>query len=134
MAIELRKINPIDLQPRKAVGINIPFSSKSVFTVNYQTKDAIKNNLINFILTGVGERYLNPEFGADIRSKLFDQTTSDTEFDIEMSIKRGLGIYFPRVEVDRLTVTSIPDENQIQIYFSYRILETPIQDQLVINI
>lgn len=134
MAIELRKINPIDLQPRKAVGINIPFSSKSVFTVNYQTKDAIKNNLINFILTGVGERYLNPEFGADIRSKLFDQTTSDTELDIEMSIKRGLGIYFPRVEIDRLTVTSIPDENQIQIYFSYRILETPIQDQLVINI
>ena len=134
MAIELRKINPIDLQPRKAVGINIPFSSKSVFTVNYQTKDAIKNNLINFILTGVGERYLNPEFGADIRSKLFDQTTSDTELDIEMSIKRGLGIYFPRVEIDRLTVTSIPDENQIKIYFSYRILETPIQDQLVINI
>lgn len=134
MAIELRKINPIDLQPRKAVGINIPFSSKSVFTVNYQTKDAIKNNLINFILTGVGERYLNPEFGADIRNKLFDQTTSDTELDIEMSIKRGLGIYFPRVEIDRLTVTSIPDENQIQIYFSYRILETPIQDQLVINI
>jgi phage baseplate assembly protein W len=134
VAIELRKINPIDLQPRKAVGINIPFSSKSVFTVNYQTKDAIKNNLINFILTGVGERYLNPEFGADIRNKLFDQTTSDTELDIEMSIKRGLGIYFPRVEIDRLTVTSIPDENQIQIYFSYRILETPIQDQLVINI
>ncbi len=134
MAIELRKINPIDLQPRRAVGFNLPFSSKSVFTMNYETKDAIKNNLINYLLTGIGERYLNPEFGADIRNKLFDQVTSDTRLDIEMSIKQGIGRYFPRVSITQLTVLPLPDMNTIQVSFSYSIQDTPIQDQLTINI
>lgn len=134
MAINVRKINPIDLQPRKAVGFNLPFNSKSVFTVNYQTKDAIKNNLINLLLTGTGERYLNPEFGTDIRNRLFDQATIDTESDLESNIRRAVSIYLPKVEISQLTVTSLPDSNQMQIYFSYRISETPIEDQLVINI
>lgn len=134
MAIESRKINPIDLQPRKAVGFNLPFSSKSVFTVNYQTKDAIKYNLINYLLTGVGERPLNPQFGSNIRTKLFDQISSDTLLDIEFSIKSGVGLYFPKVQVVELTVTPIIDNNTIQIYFKYRIVDTPIQDELVVNI
>jgi phage baseplate assembly protein W len=134
VAIESRKISPIDLQPRRAVGFNLPFSSKSVFTVNYETKDSIKYNLINFLLTGIGERPLNPQFGTDIRSKLYDQMSSDTIFDIESSIKTGIGLYFQRVDVVQLTVTPIPDENRIQIYFKYRIQDTPLQDELVINI
>lgn len=134
MAIESRKINPIDLQPRRAVGFNLPFSSKSVFTVNYQTKDAIKYNLINFLLTGLGERPLNPEFGSNIRTKLFDQINSDTLLDIEYSIKSGVGLYFPKVSIVELTVTPVIDQNTIQIYFKYRIVDTPIQDELVVNI
>ncbi len=134
MAIEVRKINPIDLQPRRAVGFNLPFSSKSVFTVNYETKDSIKYNLINYLLTGTGERYLNPEFGADIRNRLFDQISPDTRLDIETSIKQGIGKYFPRILINRLDVLAIPDTNTIQISLNYSIQDTPIQDQLTINI
>ena len=134
MAIEVRKINPIDLQPRRAVGFNLPFSSKSVFTVNYETKDSIKYNLINYLLTGTGERYLNPEFGADIRNRLFDQMSPDTRLDIETSIKQGIGKYFPRILINRLDVLAIPDTNTIQITLNYSIQDTPIQDQLTINI
>jgi hypothetical protein len=60
--------------------------------------------------------------------------SSDTIFDIESSIKTGIGLYFQRVDVVQLTVTPIPDENRIQIYFKYRIQDTPLQDELVINI
>jgi phage baseplate assembly protein W len=134
VAIEVRKINPIDLQPRRAVGFNLPFSSKSVFTVNYETKDSIKYNLINYLLTGTGERYLNPEFGADIRNRLFDQMSPDTRLDIETSIKQGIGKYFPRILINRLDVLAIPDTNTIQITLNYSIQDTPIQDQLTINI
>lgn len=134
MAINLQKINLLDLQPRKAVGFNLPFKSKSIFTVNYETKEAIKNNLINFILTGIGERYLNPQFGVSIRNKIFDQITSDTLTDIEFTIKRGVSIYFQRVEVLDCIATGIPDQNQIQILFKYRVVDTPIEDELVVNI
>ena len=63
MAFEVKKIDPLDLQPRKAVGVQLPFSGKSVFNVNYTTEAAIKTNLINYFLTGRGERFLNVNFG-----------------------------------------------------------------------
>ena len=50
MAIEFKKIMPIDLEPRKAVGLDLPFSGNAVFNSTFQTKDAIKANLINYFL------------------------------------------------------------------------------------
>ena len=35
MAFEVKKINPLDLQPRKAVGIDLPFSAKNAFSSNF---------------------------------------------------------------------------------------------------
>ena len=72
MAISTKKINPLDRQPRKAVGIDIPFSAPAVFNSTFQTKDALKVNLINFLLTNRGERPLNPNFGGGIREMLFE--------------------------------------------------------------
>ena len=51
MAFEAKKINPLDLQPRKAIGVSLPFTGLGVFNSTFATKDAIKNNLINFFLT-----------------------------------------------------------------------------------
>ena len=31
MAFDVKKINPLDRQPRKAVGVNLPFSGQAVF-------------------------------------------------------------------------------------------------------
>ncbi len=55
MAFNPQLINPIDLNPNLAVGVNLPFSGPSVFTPNYLTSQAIKNNLINYFLTNPGE-------------------------------------------------------------------------------
>ena len=67
MAFGATKIYPNDLRPRVAIGVDLPFSGPVAFIPNYQTKDAIKNNLINFLLTNPGERYENPLFGAGLR-------------------------------------------------------------------
>ena len=77
MAFNPQQIYPIDLNASKAVGVDIPFNSNAVFKSNYLTKDAIKNNLINFFLTNPGERYLNPTFGGGLRAFIFEQITSD---------------------------------------------------------
>ena len=49
MAFDVKRINPIDRQPRKAVGVGIPFSGKAVFNSTYETKEAIKANIINYL-------------------------------------------------------------------------------------
>ena len=73
MAFGAKQIFPVDLNPRRAVGVNIPFSGEVAFIPNYLTKDAIKNNLINFFLTNPGERPANPSFGGGLRQYIFTQ-------------------------------------------------------------
>jgi phage baseplate assembly protein W len=76
---------------------------------------------------------MNPNFGAGIREQLFEQITSNNIENIEDIIKFGLNDYFPQVQLNNLTVNSFPDQNVIQIYFSYSIRNTNIQDEIIIN-
>ena len=40
---EIIEIKPVDLQPKKALGVKLPFSPEgSPFTLNYITKDQVK--------------------------------------------------------------------------------------------
>ncbi len=134
MAFEVKKINPIDRQPRKAVGIQLPFSAKSVFTSNYQTKDSIKNNLINFFLTNRGERYMNPTFGSILREKLFQNINGDLQDEISGLVEVALENYFPNVRAINMQIVPDVDNNLIQFYLSYEIVNTNIKDELLINI
>ncbi len=77
MAFSPQQIAPVDFDASVAVGVDIPFSGPAVFISNYQTKDAIKNNLINFFLTNPGERPLNPLFGGGLQEFIFEQITED---------------------------------------------------------
>ena len=73
MAFGAKRIFPIDQKPGTAVGISIPFNAPGVFFSTYTTKDAIRNNLLNFFLTNKTERYLNNQFGVNLRAFIFEQ-------------------------------------------------------------
>lgn len=133
MAYNIININPLDLQPSKGVGIKIPFDGSTGLNITYTTKEATKSNILNFLLTGKRERIMNPNFGAGIREQLFEQITSNNIENIEDIIKFGLNDYFPQVQLNNLTINSFPDQNIIQIYFSYSIRNTNIQDEIIIN-
>lgn len=133
MAFNVEKIHPLDLQPRKAVGVSLPFSSKSVFTPTYTTQDALKSNLINFLLTDQGERFLNPTFGANLRALLFEQMTADVRDEIDSTVRTGIKTWFNNVTINTLTVTESPDSNTIVIYMKYNVDYTNIEDELLIN-
>jgi phage baseplate assembly protein W len=133
MAYNTVNINPLDLSPSKGVGIKIPFDGPTGLNITYTTKDAIKSNILNFFLTGKKERIMNPIFGAGIREQLFEQITQGTSQNIEDIISFGLQEYFPQIRLNTLSVSASPDENVIQVYFSYSILNTNIQDEISIN-
>lgn len=133
MAFEVKKIDPLDLQPRKAIGVNLPFSGKAVFNSNYQSKDAIKTNLINYFLTGKNERYMNPKFGNSLQPLLFDQMTESKLVEIKTLVMQDLAEYFPRVEAKNLDVVGIPDTNTVQFSLVYSIRDTGIDDEVILN-
>jgi|TARA_R100000027_G_C2195822_1_gene78383 phage baseplate assembly protein W len=133
MAIEFKKIMPIDLEPRKAVGLDLPFSGNAVFNSTFQTKDAIKANLINYFLTTPGERFFNVDFGAGLRELLFEQIDDDTLEEIKMKIQDDLKNFFPRVKPTSINLIGEPDKNTITFSMRYAIADSNINDTILIN-
>lgn len=133
MAFEVKKINPLDLQPRKAVGVDLPFSGKAVFNSTFETKEAIKANLINYILTGKGEKYFNPTFGSGIRNLLFENINREKLTDLEFLVRDALSLYFPRLEIINLNLEGAPDSNLVSFTLNFRLVNTQIEDEITIN-
>lgn len=133
MAFDIRQIDPLDLQPRKAIGVKLPFSGRNVFNSTYTSDEAIKTNLVNYFLTSRGERYLNVEFGNGLQALLFDQLTEDKVREIDAKIKSDLELYFPRVEVVKIETVGIPDSNSVEFSMRYKVKNTNIEDEVVIN-
>lgn len=133
MAYQVRNINPLDLKPSTGIGVSIPFNNKSVFNTVYTTQEQLKYNIINYLLTGRKERVFNPNFGAGIRDLLFEQITQETTQSLEISIRSGLEINFPNINVIDLSILSDQDNNTIYVNFSYEIINTGIQDEINIS-
>ena len=133
MAFDAQQIFPIDFDKSAAVGVNIPFSGPAVFISNYQTKDAIKNNLINFFLTNPGERFLNPTFGGGIRDFIFEQISTGNINFLKKDIETKINLYFPNIEVDSLEILSNPDSNLVRVELTYSVINTSISDNIEIE-
>lgn len=133
MAYNVVKIDPLDLQARKAVGVKLPFSAGAVFNSTYTTKEAIKTNLINYFLTGTRERVFNPYFGASLRDLLFEQITEQSIEKVSEKIKEGLKKYFPRVMVNEMKLLPSPDTNTVLFTLKYSVKDTNIEDLITIN-
>jgi phage baseplate assembly protein W len=134
MAFQIQKISPLDLQPRKAVGVSVPFTGRAVFNSTYTTQDALKSNIINFFLTDRGERFFNPNFGAGLRAIVFEQMTSDKIEEIESLIRTGMSTWFPNVVVNNVQIQDLPDSNTVTVFLTYSVPYTNIQqDTVVIN-
>jgi len=133
MAFGAKKIFPIDQYPRKAVGVALPFNAPSVFPSTYITKDAIRNNLINYLLTNPGERPFNPSFGAGIRKYIFENINNNGLDDLSSKIESDIVTYFPSVKA---TVQIVPsyDYNTVFVDINYSIINTGINDNLQINL
>jgi|TARA_Y100000389_G_scaffold131535_1_gene128940 phage baseplate assembly protein W len=119
------KIDPLDLNTRKALGVKVPFNKKGIFDFNYTTKDQIKSNLINLLLTSPGERFHEPTYGVGIRDYIFEQNTDDFNSKIanlKQLISRKLGTHIPQIKLANLAVSPVPNSNNLIINIKYTIL------------
>lgn len=134
MAFNIRKIDPLDLQPRTGVGIQLPFNTKNVFTTTYTTKDALKANLINFFLTGKNERIFRPNFGAGVRSFLFENITQEKLEILREKVVEEIRVNFSNITITNLELEFNQNSNNLNIIFNYFINDTNIEDEILINI
>jgi phage baseplate assembly protein W len=130
MAFNPQQINPIDLNPNVAVGVNLPFSGPGVFTPNYLTSQAIKNNIINYFLTNPGEIIMNPTFGGGLRDYIFEQIAEDTLDFLKQDVEQKLEKYFPSVIINSLDVLRNDDDNSVIVQLKYSVANSNINDNI----
>lgn len=133
MAFDAQQIFPIDFDKSAAVGVDLPFDAPAVFRSNYTTKDATKNNLINYFLTNPGERPLNPLFGGGLRSFIFEQISTNNLDFLEERITDDIGNFFPNINIGNLEILRQEDTNTITVKLTYNVINTNISDTLEID-
>ena len=134
MAFNEQQISPIDFNPSIAVGLDIPFNGSAVFKQNFQTQNAIKNNLINFFLTNPGEHYLDPTFGGGLRTFLFEQITDDNTDFLREDIASKISQFFPNIIITSLDVSQDIDFNSLIVDINYQVANTNISDNITLNL
>ena len=134
MAIIVRNRFPVDLAAEKAVGVDIPFNGPAVFKSNYLTRDAIKNNLINFFSTTPGERVFNPFFGSQLKNIVFQGLDNITKNDILFIINEELKNIFPFVQLQNINYLPNEDFNTLTITITYQVANFGINDSINITI
>ncbi len=121
---------PIDLQPSRAIGFGFPLNGDAVFVPTYFTRDQIKANLVNYLLTNKGERVFRPNFGADLRNLLFEQILDVTTDDLKNMIQDDIVRFFPSVEVKEIQFENDHDRNTINFTLTYQIVNFGVDDEI----
>jgi uncharacterized protein len=82
--------------------------------------------------TALGERFLNPKYGLDMRPLLFDPISTTMRTFLKERISTTILIYEPRIEVLAIDVSS-PDPNDGRLFISldYKIRATNSRYNLV---
>jgi phage baseplate assembly protein W len=127
------RVNPLDLQKNIVIGVSLPFNASGVFNKTYSTKEQIKSNLINLLLTDKGERIMNPEFGADLRRSLFDNIITTSIDLLRIKIIDTINIFIPEVELENVNVESNIDDNTLNVTINYRLRISNTPDQVTVQ-
>jgi len=127
------RVNPLDLQKNIVIGVSLPFNAKGVFNKTYSTKEQIKSNLINLLLTDKGERIMNPEFGADLRKSLFENINNDSTELLRIKIIDAINIFIPEVELGNIDIENDFDYNTLNVTVNYRLLISNTPDQVTVQ-
>jgi phage baseplate assembly protein W len=124
-------LNPQDVGQPKGIGINVLFNNgNNIFNQTFTTKDQVKSNLINYILTNKGERFFDPTFGGDLRASLFEP---DSNFDsISARLESEIYSYVPNIIIRNIGIKKYSDQNLVNLIIDYSINNQ--QDNLVISV
>ena len=85
---------------------------------------AVIQSCLNILRTNNGERPFNYNFGANLRSYLFENMNQITAANMASSINVALKNYEPRIEVLNTNIQSQPDDNEIYITITGRVKST----------
>ena len=115
------------------IGVRFPLdhSQEGFF---YKTKtilDQAKSNMRNLLLTSLGERVRQPEFGSTLMDVVFNQGP-DVENDIDEAIREAVSNWLPYVIINEISMFQQGNQVDVSIDFSVS-LEPDSFDTITFN-
>ena len=125
------RVNPLDLQKNISIGVSLPFNKP--FSSTYTTKNQIKSNLVNLLLTDMGERVMNPNFGCNLKRYLFENINDVNAERVKNAVLSSVGYYIPEITVTSIAVTPNTDYNSIDISVNYILNISQTPDEITVQ-
>ena len=111
-----------DLNPNITIGLSFPLA-KDKFHDFAMTKNSLqqaRHNLKNLLLTHVGERVGQPEFGSRLREFCFEQINDELPVRLEEEVRQATSTWLPYINIQEVnTLTNEGDSNQIFVEVTF---------------
>ena len=101
-----------DLNPNVYIGLALPIKpdDNNVSSLTKNSYDQVRHNLRNLLLTNVGERVYQPEFGSRLRELCFEQLDDTLPQRIEDEVRRAVNFWLPYVNI--VSVETLTQEDK----------------------
>lgn len=112
----------IDLDPRKYVGLSFPLraDNNNDFALTKNSLQQAQHNLKNLLLTQVGERLGQPEFGSNLRAICFEPDDGNLAEKLQDEVRRSVAQWLPYVNIQQVnTLTDATNKNQIFVTITF---------------
>ena len=104
-----------------------------VFHSTYTTKDQVKANIRNLVLTNPGERFYHPTFGIGIQGLLFENITPAVISKVHDAIYNQIQIWLPYVTIKAVDINPDRiDSNELRLQLDYTIFDNEMDLQTVV--
>ena len=117
-----------DLNPNIYIGLSFPLRQDKYndFALTKNSLEQARHNLKNLLLTHVGERLAQPEFGSRLRALCFEQINDELPVRLEEEVKRATGVWLPYINIQEVnTLTNEGDQNKIFVEVKFSTTLTP---------
>ena len=126
-----RKINPLDINNNVRIGVAFPLNEVNMTSGTLTTKEQIKTNLINLLLTVPGERINNPNYGIGLKNLLFENSVDEDT--LLENINNQTSFFMPEISVESAEIERELDLYRLSISITYSINNEKNDDSIQIN-
>jgi len=127
--------NPLDLDADMGIGVTLPFGKNGGgFTLSYTTAVQALSNLKNLLSTRKGERPLQPMFGTNLPSLLFEPMDDDLTARVDEILRKDIGWWLPYIVIDKIETDLDYDRHIVKINMRFRVTESGANQVMTLNI
>ncbi len=136
--------------PDRAVGILLPFNkpvagkliadhyasgsigSAGVFIQSYTTELQSISNFKNLLLTRKGERYMQPDFGTNIYTTLFEPNTELVRENLQLTLQDDIEFWLPYIKINSIEVLGDINNYAISIRIRYTVENSLVERVIIV--